>query len=1510
MSDLEGNGAQGGDGTRKYDSKFLTPPAWKIKQMKYSDFKFETELWSKFTLMDKKQQGFAIYSTLPHEEGVADKIRLALQSGEIDLEDEQAVNKIFQVLDKWYGKDDLSATFEAWKAFKNFQRNNDQNIEIFMSNYDRTVKELQKHGVKLPEVILGMQLLDSANLDIKEKQIVLTAVDYNEKGEIYDQMKRAIKKFIGNANIENDKMIKIKEEIFMTGDEMEEKEAFIASRNNYRGRRPYRGSVENNYRGGYSESNFRGGYKSGYRSTEGRGSDTRGRGLGRGNFGRRRGGDLGPQKNPRDEYGNHMKCIICQSNMHFKKDCPHRRQEIYHCEIDDETPVKEVYKLDYTQDENCFMSETTHAAVLDSACSKTVAGRAWKDMYLSSLNNKENIKIYPSKNTYYKFGSGEKVVAKEIMEIPCIIGGINRTIRTDIVESDIPLLLSKPDMKKMGFKINLENDTLEVNGKSIDLDTTAGGHYFIPLQECQVKIENINLITELSTFKEKEKVINKLHRQFCHPSEKSLKDILINAEAYDQDCGKILENIKNTCEVCKRYKKTPPKPAVALPLAKQFNEVVAIDLKTFKDVYFIHFSDLHTRFHKAKVIRRKSPKIIIDSIATEWIGSGFGPPLKFLVDNGGEFDNAEYREMAEQFNVEVCSTAAYSPWSNGICERNHYIVDSCVQKMLEEDPNMQLEVALAWAVNAKNSMQNHLGFSPIQLVVGCNPNLPSAITNNLPAQEEVKVSDTLRRHLNALHSARRAFTKAESSERLKRALRHNVRVNEESFFQNDKVFYKRDDSNRWRGPGKVVGQDGKVLFIRHGSQLVRVATCRALKVENSKEKQKEMNEKSDQRSDEQNDQRKEKPTENRTVIDDNSDDEEIKTKDIHRQQQQQNNKTIHESNDNLEIDDINRPEIIAKQGAHNMNDTQEKETRKPKIQEKIKYKTENEKDWIIAKVIGKGGKATGKNKNYINVINEKDEKMIGIHLDKVQYKIINEDEDNECQENTQNQNIEEINVTYVPLGEHWRPEVIEAKEKELNNWKKFDVFNEIQDKGQTTISSRWVITQKEEDNEKFIKARLVVKGFQEQESIQSDSPTAAKSTLRLVIALAANENWKLQTIDIKAAFLQGKSLKREIYVIPPKEARKDGIIWQLNKVAYGLGDASRNWYMSVKDELLKLGMKQSNLDNALFRWYNQGKLEGIFIMHVDDFLFSGTTNFEENVIDKISKKYKVGKRQADNFKYVGITVSKTEKGIIIDQDHYAENLEEIHIPMHRKGDKQSPLTKEEQECMLSVAGQLNWLATQTRPDLSFETLELNMAKKKPKIENLKKANKAIKKAKTKSHILYSRLGSQEDLQITVYSDAAWGNLPDGTSSGQGHIIFLSYNENCCPISWTSNKIKRKVSSSLSAETLALHDALDEGLYLQAILTETLCDNNEQKIKITAKTDNKSLVDNLISTKQVSEKRLRINIAEIKRMQEQQEIEEIKWIQSKYQLADILTKSGVDPQPLLETIKNGRFYHKD
>ena len=45
MAERREDGAQGGNMTtnteKKYDSKFLTPPAWKVDKMKYSDWKFE-----------------------------------------------------------------------------------------------------------------------------------------------------------------------------------------------------------------------------------------------------------------------------------------------------------------------------------------------------------------------------------------------------------------------------------------------------------------------------------------------------------------------------------------------------------------------------------------------------------------------------------------------------------------------------------------------------------------------------------------------------------------------------------------------------------------------------------------------------------------------------------------------------------------------------------------------------------------------------------------------------------------------------------------------------------------------------------------------------------------------------------------------------------------------------------------------------------------------------------------------------------------------------------------------------------------------------------------------------------------------------------------------------------------------------------------------------------------------------------------------------------------------------
>ena len=71
--------------------------------------------------------------------------------------------------------------------------------------------------------------------------------------------------------------------------------------------------------------------------------------------------------------------------------------------------------------------------------------------------------------------------------------------------------------------------------------------------------------------------------------------------------------------------------------------------------------------------------------------------------------------------------------------------------------------------------------------------------------------------------------------------------------------------------------------------------------------------------------------------------------------------------------------------------------------------------------------------------------------------------------------------------------------------------------------------------------------------------------------------------------------------MPPNEANLEGKLWRLRKSAYGLADAARNWYISVRDKLIKLECKQSHLDKAVFRWYYNNALEGILVLHVDIF---------------------------------------------------------------------------------------------------------------------------------------------------------------------------------------------------------------------------------------------------------------------------------------------------------------------
>ena len=71
---------------------------------------------------------------------------------------------------------------------------------------------------------------------------------------------------------------------------------------------------------------------------------------------------------------------------------------------------------------------------------------------------------------------------------------------------------------------------------------------------------------------------------------------------------------------------------------------------------------------------------------------------------------------------------------------------------------------------------------------------------------------------------------------------------------------------------------------------------------------------------------------------------------------------------------------------------------------------------------------------------------------------------------------------------------------------------------------------------------------------QSDSPTASKDSFKLLMAVAANNNFKLASVDIRAAFLQSQTLDIDVFVMPPEDIKKPGVIWRLWKPLYGLDD--------------------------------------------------------------------------------------------------------------------------------------------------------------------------------------------------------------------------------------------------------------------------------------------------------------------------------------------------------------------
>ena len=390
-------------------------------------------------------------------------------------------------------------------------------------------------------------------------------------------------------------------------------------------------------------------------------------------------------------------------------------------------------KVNITEDEHVVLFTRYHkgdiaqlgidarnCAVLDSACSSTVCGEIWLENYLNSLDHEDRRKIkrFIGQKTF-KFGGGERLKSKGEYNFPAVIAGKEVTIKTDVVESDIPLLLLRQAMKTAGVKMDLERDRAQIFDKDIALNLTTLEHYCIPIDRAEKipvqKVFSVDL-EEMASI-DRYKTLFKLHREFAHPPMKKLKSLLQDAEQWKDEYSNLLEDIGNTCELCKRCAKTPSRPVVGLPMASQFNEKVSMDLKQWNGHWILHIIDMWSRYTVSVFINRKKPSDVIDALMQRWIAV-FGTMGSIMTDNGGEFSSDEMREVASILNVRLITTATDSPFQNGLCERVHSVIDIMVLKFMEENKKSERQTLLSWANMARNSLQMWNGFSSHQLVFG------------------------------------------------------------------------------------------------------------------------------------------------------------------------------------------------------------------------------------------------------------------------------------------------------------------------------------------------------------------------------------------------------------------------------------------------------------------------------------------------------------------------------------------------------------------------------------------------------------------------------------------------------------------------------------------------------------------------------------------------------------------------------------------------------------------------
>jgi hypothetical protein len=110
-----------------------------------------------------------------------------------------------------------------------------------------------------------------------------------------------------------------------------------------------------------------------------------------------------------------------------------------------------------------------------------------------------------------------------------------------------------------------------------------------------------------------------------------------------------------------------------------------------------------------------------------------------------------------------------------------------------------------------------------------------------------------------------------------------------------------------------------------------------------------------------------------------------------------------------------------------------------------------------------------------------------------------------------------------------------------------------------------------------------------------------------------------------------------------------------DKAIYGLKQAPRTWYSRLNIKLKTLGFSASKVDSSLFFYYDS-TCTMFVLLYVDDIIIaSSSSKFTSNLVKKLNQEFTL-KDLRDRPYFLGIEVKRTNEGLLITMERYAQDI--------------------------------------------------------------------------------------------------------------------------------------------------------------------------------------------------------------------------------------------------------------